>query len=72
MSRLKKNRNIGNLIEKIQIIKKNQCSFSEQDLNVLNDILSTLENLKRKKGRTNEQVLTELVKVFELLAKFFS
>ena len=71
MSRLKQNRNIDSLIESIQTITKNQCSLSEQDLSVLNEALSILHDLKRKKGRTNEQVLKEVVKVVELLTKFF-
>ncbi len=71
MSRLKQNRNIDSLIEKIQTIAENQCSLSEQDLIVLNEALSNLQNLKKKKGKTNEQVLMEVVRVVELLTKFF-
>jgi len=71
MSRLKQNRNIDGLIKSIQSITKSQCSLSEQDLIVLDEALSVLKNLKRKKGRTNEQVLAEVVKVVELLTKFF-
>ncbi|OFY95830.1 MAG: hypothetical protein A3K10_03835 [Bacteroidetes bacterium RIFCSPLOWO2_12_FULL_31_6] len=70
MSRLKQNRNIDSLIENIQSITKNQCSLSEQDLKVLNEALSVLHNLKKKKGKTNEQVLMEVVKIVELLTKF--
>ena len=71
MSRLKQNRNIDSLIESIQSITKSQCSLSEQDLTVLNEALSVLHNLKKKKGKTNEQVLMEVVKIVELLTKFF-
>lgn len=71
MSRLKQNRNIDSLIQSIETIRKSQCSLSEEDLNVLNEALEILTMLKRKKGRTNEQVLTEIVKVVELLSKFF-
>ena len=71
MSRLKQNRNIDSLIENIQSIKKSQCSLSEQDVKVLNEALSILQNLKKKKGKTNEQILTEVVKIVELLTKFF-
>ena len=71
MSRLKQNRNIDSLIQSIETIRKSQCSLSEEDLNVLNEALEILVVLKRKKGRTNEQVLTEIVKVVELLSKFF-
>lgn len=71
MSRLKQNRNIDSLIQSIETIRKSQCSLSEEDKKVLNEALEILVVLKRKKGRTNEQVLTEIVKVVELLSKFF-
>lgn len=71
MSRQKQSRNIDSLIQSIKTIQKSQCSLSEQDVKILNEALSILDVLKRKKGRTNEQVLFELVKVFELLVKFF-
>ena len=71
MSRLKQNRNIDSLIQSIETIRKSQCSLSEEDLKVLNEALEILVVLKRKNGRTNEQVLTEIVKVVELLSKFF-
>lgn len=72
MSRQKQSRNIDSLIRSIKTIQKSQCSLSEQDVKILNEALSILDVLKRKKGRTNEQVLFELVKVFELLVKFFN
>lgn len=71
MSRLKQNRNIDSLIQSIETIIKSQCSLSEKDLKVLNEALEILTVLKKKKGRTNKQVLTEIVKVVELLSKFF-
>ncbi len=71
MSRLKQIENNDSLIENIQSITKSQCSLSEQDLVVLNEALCILQNLKRKKGKTNEQILREVVKVVELLTKFF-
>ena len=71
MSRVKQNRNIDSLIESIQTITKSQCSLSENDLKVLNEALNVLQKLKRKKGKTNEQVLKEVVEVVKLLSKFF-
>lgn len=71
MSRLKQSQNIDSLINNVQTIIKSQCSLSEQDVKILNEALSKLQNLKKKKGRTNEQVLMEVVKVVELLTKFF-
>ncbi|MFA7650741.1 MAG: hypothetical protein WCY06_10475 [Flavobacteriaceae bacterium] len=71
MSRLKQIQNIDNLIQGITVIAESQCSLSEQDRVVLNEALERLQNLKRKKGKTNEQILQEFVKVIELLTKFF-
>lgn len=71
MSRLKQIQNIDNLIQGITVIAESQCSLSEQDRVVLNEALERLQILKRKKGKTNEQILQEFVKVIELLTKFF-
>jgi hypothetical protein len=71
MSRLKQIQNIDNLIQGITVIAESQCSLSEKDRIVLNEALERLQNLKRKKGKTNEQILQEFVKVIELLTKFF-
>jgi hypothetical protein len=71
MARFKQNQNIDDLIQGIEVIAENQCSLSEQDRIILNEALSRLQFLKRKKGKTNEQVLNEVVKVVELLTKFF-
>lgn len=71
MSRLKQNQNIDNLIQGITVITESQCSLSEQDRVVLNEALERLQNLKRKKGKTNQQILQEVAKVIELLTKFF-
>lgn len=71
MSRLKQNRNIDSLIQGIETIKKSQCSLSEEDFNVLDEALEMLLILKRKKGKTNEQILREIVKIVQLLSTFF-
>jgi hypothetical protein len=71
MSRLTQNRNIDSLIQGIETIKKSQCSLSEEDFNVLDEALEMLLILKRKKGKTNEQILREIVKIVQLLSKFF-
>lgn len=71
MSRLKQIQNIDNLIQGITVIAESQCSLSEQDRVVLYEALERLQNLKRKKGKTNEQILVEFAKVIELLTKFF-
>ncbi len=71
MSRVKQLRFIDSLIDNIQTIKKSQCSLSEMDVKVLNDAIGILTDLRGKKGKTNEQILTEFIKVVELLVKFF-
>lgn len=71
MPRLKQNQNIDNVILGITFIAESQCSLSEQDKIVLNEALEKLRNLKRKKGKTNQQILNEVAKVVELLSKFF-
>ena len=71
ISRLKQNRNIDSLIQGIETIKKSQCSLSEEDLNVLDEAFEMLLILKRKKGKTNEQILREIVKIVQLLSTFF-
>lgn len=70
MGRIKKNQNIDSLIQGIKTIAENQCSLSEQDLIVLNEVLKSLQLLKQKKGATNEQILDEVVKVIGHLNRF--
>jgi len=70
MSRLKQSQNIDSLIRILQTIKKNQCSHSEEDPEVLDEAISRIELLRKKKGKTNEQVMTEFVKIVELLPDF--
>lgn len=72
MSRLKRNQNIDGLTLSIQTIAKSQCSLSAQDLIVLDEVLSKLQSLKRKKGLTNKQLQQEVVKIVELITKFFT
>jgi dsDNA-specific endonuclease/ATPase MutS2 len=71
MSRLKQNQSIDSLVQSINTIAQNQCSLSEQDANVLNEASKRLQNLKQKKGKTNEQILDEVAKIIELLINFF-
>lgn len=71
MSRLTQNHSIDRVIESITAITESQCSLSVQDLNVLNEALAALQILKRKKGKTNEQILKEVANIVELLIKFF-
>lgn len=72
MSRIKQAQSIDSLIQGINTITQNRCSLSEMDLTVLTQAETLLNELKRKKGRTNEQILQCVVDVFVLLSKFFS
>lgn len=72
MSRLKQNQIIDNAIQSVASITESQCSLSEKDLIVLNEALERLQFLKRKKGKTNEQIRQEIAKVDGLLIEFFA
>lgn len=72
MSRLKQNRIIDNAIKSVASITQSQCSLSESDLSVVNEVLERLQFLKRKKGKTNEQIRDEIAKVIVLLIEFFA
>lgn len=71
MSRIKQNQNIDNLIEFINIITENRCSLSDKDITILNEALTRLQNLKKKKGKTNKDIIHEVVRIVELLSIFF-
>lgn len=71
MSRLKQNQNIDRVVFTITSIIESQCSLSEQDLIILNEALERLQFLKRKKGKTNEQIRIEIAKIIVLLTNFF-
>lgn len=71
MSRVKQNQIIDSAIQSIVSITESQCSLSEKDLIVLNEAIERLQFLKRKKGKTNEQIQQEIAKVVGLLSKFF-
>ena len=72
MSRLKQNQIIDNAIQSVASITEGQCSLSGKDLIVLNEALERLQFLKRKKGKTNEQIRNEIVLVVGLLIDYFS
>jgi len=72
MSRLKQNQIIDNAIQSIAIITQSQCSLSEKDLIVLSDASDRLQFLKRKKGKTNEQIRQEIADVVVILINYFT
>lgn len=72
MSRLKQNRIIDSAINSIASITKSQCSLSETDLKVAGEAVTRLQRLRRKKGKTNEQIRQEINAVVFLIIKLFA
>lgn len=72
MSRLKQNRIIDSAINSIASITESQCSLSETDVKVVDEAVTRLQSLKRKKGKTNEQIRKEINAVVFLIIKLFA
>ena len=72
MSRLKQIQIIDNAIQNIVSITQSQCSLSVTDLIVLDEALERLQFLRRKKGKTNQQICNEIVQLVSILIKIFS
>lgn len=71
MARKQQSQNIDSLIHSINSVIENRCSLSEEDVKILNEALQLLTDLKRKKGKTNKDVLLIVVQVVEVLTRFF-
>jgi hypothetical protein len=71
MARQKQSQNIDRLIQGINLINENRCSLSDEDVKILNEASTILMNLKRKKGKTNKEIIKVVIEVVELLSKFF-
>ena len=71
MSRKRQSQNMDSLIQSINAITMSRCSLSEEDVKILNEAETHLQNLKRKKGKTNKDILEAVVKTVGLLSKFF-
>jgi hypothetical protein len=72
MSRLKQIQIIDTAIQNIVAITQSQCSLSVTDLIVLDEALERLQFLRRKKGKTNQQIRNEIVQLVVILIKIFS
>ena len=64
--------NIDRLIFSIKSITKNRCSLSDSDYRMLNDVISELEKLKRKKRKVGKNNIETISKIVEQLLKFFT
>jgi len=71
MSRKKQLKSIDDLIQRIMIIAENQCSLSDEDSCVLSDVIIELQQLKRKKGKTNKQIQETFSRIAVSLLRFF-
>lgn len=71
MPRLKQAQSIDSVIQGITTIIENRCSLSDEEVSLLLEANNHLHLLKKKKGKTNKQILHELVKIVEMLALFF-
>lgn len=69
MSRLKRLQNVDGLLHALTIAM-NQCSLSENDVNLLNDTIAKLNRLRIKKGLTDKQYKSEVSDIIALLIKF--
>ena len=73
MSRLKRLKSIDGLIENLQaIITMNQCSLSENELNLLNEAIAKLLMLRKKKGLTDKHYQIEISDIVELIFIFLT
>lgn len=67
MARLKQIRTIDSLINSVETVLMNRCSLSEEDRDILQKAVNDLRFLKKKKGKTNEeilQVVERIIKIF--------
>lgn len=71
MARKQQSQNIDSLIQCIKTITKNRCSLPNEDVKFLTEQLRLLQTLKRKKGKSNKEILREVVKIVIVLTKFF-
>ena len=71
MSRISRLQNIDGLINALTIAK-NQCSLSENDVNLLNDAVAKLYRLRTKKGLTDKQYKSDVSDIVVLLIRFFN
>lgn len=71
MSRKTRLQNIDGLLNALTIAT-NQCSLSENDVNLLNDAVAKLNRLRIKKGLTDKQYKSEVSDIVVLLIRFFN
>lgn len=70
MARKKQSQSTDRLINSINQILESRCSLSERDKN-LTEAIAKLQMLKKKKGKTNKEILEAGVEILELIAEYF-
>lgn len=70
MSRRKRLQNIDGLQNVLVTIATDQCSLSENDVNLLNDAIAKLNRLRIKKGLTDKHYKSEISDIVDLIIKF--
>ena len=70
MSRKKRLQNIDELQQTLVTIATNQCSLSENDVNLLDAAIAKLTRLRSKKGLTDKHYKSEISDVVDLIIKF--
>ena len=62
---------IDGLIQSVESITQNRCSLSDEDRNLLREVIVTLKRYKRKRISGDAASLLLIVRAVELLSKFF-
>lgn len=70
MARLKQSQNTDRLIRSINQILESRCSLSDRDKTLIGAI-AKLQLLKKKKGKTNKEILETGIEILELIADYF-
>jgi hypothetical protein len=70
MARIKQCQNTDRLINSINGVLESRCSLSEGDKN-LTEAIAKLHMLKKKKGKTNKEILEAGLEILELIAEYF-
>jgi hypothetical protein len=70
MARKKQCQNTDRLISSINEIIESRCSLSGRDETLINAV-DKLELLKKKKGKTNKEILETGIEALELIAVYF-
>ncbi len=68
---LKRNQNIDSLIQGIRTITENRCSLLDEDVKLLNEVITQLEELKLSQRKNSFEDLLMIVKIVEMLTKVF-